>query len=319
MLQSYFKCLIIILMTFGCQAPHSNPLDPDNPNTPLRNIEGYVLTYSLPHQPLNDVEVYFPAQNRVLYTDANGYFEISQLRVHSGWLFFDKSGYHVDSLQINAKTGREALQVYLNAAPAIDSLIFYSTILNRFPDLQILRLTVEAAVSDPDNDVDTVFFNNPLTGRFHPLSYNIPARLYQQTLSMSELGIDSPEAVIGHTFYLYVWDKFERMIRLTGASIERIIKEQIVLDSPGSHTIVSSTPTLKWQPLQVGFPFQYVLQIYTDEIDPQLVWEKRNLAPATFSYKVDEPLPSGDYFWVAWCIDEFQNRSRSKPKSFQVE
>jgi hypothetical protein len=61
------------------------------------------------------------------------------------------------------------------------------------------------------------------------------------------------------------------------------------------------------------------VQVFTAEIIPQLVWEKRQLAAATDSCLVGQSLQPGEYFWVIWALDEFGNRTRSKPASFKVE
>ena len=75
---------------------------------------------------------------------------------------------------------------------------------------------------------------------------------------------------------------------------------------------------MEWRKFAPGFEFRYILQIYTDELDKVLVWQKE-INSNEIQYITDANLPSDDYFWVIWAIDEFENRTRSKPASFIVK
>ncbi|MCB9248128.1 MAG: hypothetical protein H6613_06095 [Ignavibacteriales bacterium] len=59
------------------------------------------------------------------------------------------------------------------------------------------------------------------------------------------------------------------------------------------------------------------MQIYTDEVPAILVWQKEIIS-SEIQYLTDVNLSSGDYFWVIWAIDEFENRTQSKPASFII-
>jgi hypothetical protein len=98
-----------------------------------------------------------------------------------------------------------------------------------------------------------------------------------------------------------------------------VIRQEVVFISPSGNEVTSSQPDLTWQPYTPGFDFYLQLQIFTSEIIPQLVWGRNQVSADSVSYTVDQELPPGEYFWVIWAVDDFGNRTRSKPASFRVE
>lgn len=321
------KILILLMiisgwLNFTCDAPRYNPLDPENPDNKLASISGQVETFSIPHLPIENVDVYWKDGNQLIQTDLTGYFQIINIVPIDGWIHFSKSGYLDDSVYIEWEQNlNQNLNIEFNKRPYLDSLLIYSIIQNRYPNIQVLTLGIEALISDPDNDIDSVYVQNPDLNFNDFLLYNVNKQMYQRTFSMSDLGIVTAEAVIGHEFQIIVKDKLSNRIQLDKMSVKRIIKEQINLISPGSHDVVSSLPTLSWEPLTPGYFLKYNIEIYnTDDVEARLIWQKQGIAQNTSSVQVDQELfASENYFWVIWCIDEFNNRSRSRPKSFEVE
>ncbi|MGH7599760.1 MAG: hypothetical protein ACREOI_25685, partial [bacterium] len=96
---------------------------------------------------------------------------------------------------------------------------------------------------------------------------------------------------------------------------KRVIQDEIEFESPAGDQVVSSMPTFTWKRFRPGFPFTFTLEIFTFE---GLVFQKNALPAENISYTIETPLAPGEYLWVVWCVDEFQNRSRSKPASFIV-
>ena len=316
--------LLIVLIgciCYTCDAPRYNPLDPKNPENHLVLLSGQIETISLPRITINNADVYWQDGDRLIQTDSEGYFRIENIVPNDGWLRFSKMGYLDDSLYIEwSQDSERHVNIYLNNSPQLDSLLIYSIILNRYPNIQVLSLAVEACITDSDNDIDTVYVENHDLNFDNFLFFDVNQQIYKRTFSMSDLGIITAEAVIGHEFHIIVKDKLGNRIPLDKMSVKRIIKEQVNLISPGSHDIVSPTPALNWEPLTPGFTLKYDIEIYTDDIEPQLVWQKRGLAQNTSTIEVDQSLPAPvDYFWIIWAVDEFNNRSRSRPKSFRVE
>ncbi|MBN1406788.1 MAG: carboxypeptidase-like regulatory domain-containing protein [Calditrichaceae bacterium] len=307
---------------YSCDAPRHNPLDPENPDNSLVTLSGQVKTISSPILPLSDVTVFWKEGNILDQTDINGNYQIENISSNDGWLYFSKSGYLTDSIFVEwAKQKSQNFNIELNSTPQLDSLLIYSIIQNRYPNLQVLTLGVESSITDPDNDIDTIYIENPDLSFKNFLLFDPNLQMYKRIFSMSDLGITNAEAVIGHEFHIIVKDAYNHRIYLDKMSIKRIIKDQINLISPGSNEVVSSMPILNWEPLTPGYSLRYNIEIYnTDNLEAELKWSKQGISQSTSSIQVDKALAvSPNYFWVIWCIDEFNNRSRSRPKSFEVE
>ena len=62
-----------------------------------------------------------------------------------------------------------------------------------------------------------------------------------------------------------------------------------------------------------------MIEIFTGEFILEQIYSKSDIPSDSTQWTVEKQLSPGDYHWVIWCIDEFQNRSRSKPASFTVQ
>ncbi len=173
-------------------------------------------------------------------------------------------------------------------------------------------------ITDRDNDIDSVYVENLPLGIKKYLQFNVDERLYEKTWNLYDLNIQSAEQVVGHDFEIFVRDRFGHVISVGRDNVRRIIHEEVKFKSPSSYEVVSATPRLEWFHFDPGFPFQFDVEVYTDEISPERIWVKRGISADSTAVTVDASLPDNDYFWVIWCVDEFHNRSRSKPATFTV-
>ncbi len=325
-LKKYFYTMgaVLLLLPLSCSAPRNNPLDANNPDRKLSGIEGKVLSLSLPHRPIPGAEVQFRLGQRLAFSDASGRFDLPNVHRYNGWLHISKPGFHVDSVYLQWDHNPQWHgEVYLNAMPHVDSLIFYSSLINRYPAIQILELFVKTRISDADKDIDSVLFESPTLNFATVLIYDTMDRFYEREhIPMTQLNVQSAEEIIGHRFRIIVKDSYGHSDSVCTTEIRRIIRDEVQLKSPAGHDTVSTTPTLYWEPITPGYAFTYTVEVRTDEADPQLVWQKAGLSPGTSSVQVDTPLPkspNNNYIWAVWVIDSFGNRARSKFKSFQVQ
>ena len=302
-----------------CDAPRQNPLDPENPDNNLAMISGQVETLS--HLPVSKVNVYWQNDNRYLKTNEQGIFQIENVPPQDGWIHFSKTGFLDDSIYIEwGKDLDRKLNIAFNAKPRLDSLLIYSIIKNKFLNIQELTLNVETIINDPDKDIDTVYVKNPDLDFNSFLRFDFSKQMYRRSFSMSELGIVNVEAVIGHEFQFIVKDEFDHWINLDRMGLKRIIKEQINLESPVGYAIVSSRPTFNWEPINPGYSLTYDIEIYNNDDEQQIIWQKQGISQSTFFIQLDTSLPvSPNYSWAIWCTDEFHNRSRSRVAHFEVE
>ncbi|MGP8322353.1 MAG: hypothetical protein ACT6FE_08580, partial [Methanosarcinaceae archaeon] len=282
------------------------------------------LTLSLPHQPISGVEMGLKNQSLMLHSGADGKFKFENISQQNGWLHYSKNEFHPDSLYIDWTEDKGSFfEIYLNAIPSLDSIIFYSSLINYDWGIQILELYVQAQITDVDNDIDSVFFNSVFLNFNTQLTFDTIDKLFEKKhISMAQLGISSAEELIGHTFNIIVKDHFKRSINIYRTQIQRIIRDEVELKSPISYDTVSTMPTLRWEPVTPGYPFTYSVEIRRGDTDFQLVWSKDNLPSTSLSVEVDVALPTSPisiYKWAVWIIDSFGNRARSKFKTFQVK
>ncbi|MBK8944145.1 MAG: hypothetical protein IPM32_02640 [Ignavibacteriae bacterium] len=322
-MQKNFSILIIIifvsLLTF-CSAPHNNPLDPENPNNEISLIEGFIKSVKIPQIPIKDVKIFWQNGGIITNSDVNGYFKIENLEQKDGWLIIEKSGYSTDSIYVSFNYQRKISQnIFLNAIPIISELKFYSITENKYPSQQIYSIGIKLKINDEENDVDSVFIENSELKINKQLLYNSTKKYYENSITLEDLKITSIDIVIGKEFKLNVMDAESKKFEIGKTNIKRIIKEEISAISPlGKDTVDSPNPILAWNRFKPGFDFRYLIEIYTDEIAPRLIWQS-DVNFEEIQLQTNANLQSGEYFWVIWAIDEFENRTRSKPSSFIVE
>ncbi|MFH1529073.1 MAG: carboxypeptidase-like regulatory domain-containing protein [Bacteroidota bacterium] len=312
----------LALVIYSCNAPHSNPLDPENPDNNFAVLSGTVETETLPREPIEGASIFWMNDNILIKTNQDGKFKIDNLSRKSGWLQVTKMGFSNDSTFITWNEQKViSVNRYLNSIPQIENLKLYTIVLNKFPQNQTFKLTIEADISDREEDVDSVFVENESVDIFYPLS-EIRKNHFERTFVEIDLNILSFDEVIGKEFNIVVKDKFHNQFVIGGTNVKRIIKQEVETISPKNYQdSVSQTPELKWKRFQPGFKFDYFAEIYTDEVQPIKVWESGLISSDSISVKVDQAITGnifGEYFWVIWAADEFENKTRSKPATFIV-
>lgn len=284
-------------------------------------IFGYVKTVALPRRVIPDVKVYWKNQSMITQTDAAGKYQLNNVVQNNGWLYFEKEGYSKDSVfvQFDNQPVKQIDDRFLNANPRLTGLSIYTTVQNRYPDIQIQRLYVQATIADDENDVDTVFVKNNSLNFYKRLIFNPETNKYENNFRTIDLKINSIEDAIGTDFTIIAKDKSGRIFTIGSSNIKRLITQEIIIDSPVNRAVVSGSPTFVWKKFTTGFNFKYAVQVYTDETAPILVWEKKNISKDATEVTCDITLPQGDYYWVVICIDDFGNSSISKPGTFTVK
>ncbi len=284
-------------------------------------IDGFVKTVALPRVPIAGVKVSWKNQNIVVQTSSTGYYKIDNIPKQNGTIYFEKDGYSSDSAVVSwgSQKNYRVDDIFLNAVPRLDYYNIYTTVENRYPDIQLYKLFFEATISDKENDVDSVFIECSDLNFKKQLIYNPSTRNYENNFTTADLNLTSFDNVIGKNFDILVKDRNGRTFNIGSSFVKRIIKQEIAIKSPINQQVVSSTPLLEWYRFTPGFDFKYRIEVYIDEIPKVLIWSKDNISSASVNYTVDQQLPPGNYFWVIWCIDNFKDKGSSKPASFVVQ
>lgn len=308
--------LMAMSLCAACNAPRNNPLDPQNPRSPYVALEGHVQTQSFPRAALTGAAMFWKNGDRLAQTDAQGHFRFENLMPENDWLHIEKSGYKKDSVFVFWEGNKQiALDIFLNAMPAMENLQLSTEILHQYFSNQEARLVVKAEISDRDNDIDSVFVKSEKFGLRKALDYDVDDKSYIATLKLFDLKVNNLEELIGEDFLVVVKDRTADEIVVGKSGVKRVIQDEIEFESPAGDQQVSSTPTFTWKRFRPGFSFTFTLEIFTFE---GLIFQKNGLPAESISYTMETPLAPGEYLWVVWCVDEFQNRSRSKPASFIV-
>lgn len=287
----------------------------------IGSITGTIYTVALPRKPISKTKIFWKNNNILTETDANGNFGIYNVPTQNGFIYFDKTGYSSDSVYVNWN-GKNSVRAegFLNANPQLDSLSIYTIVENRYPDIQRYRLQISAKISDAEiNDIALVYVQNNNLKLNSQLTYNNATRNYERLFELTDLNISSMDEAIGENFNIIVRDQSGKLFNVGSSTIKRIIRQEVTIESPTDRQTTTSKPTLKWKRYLPGFNFKYLIQIYTDEVAPILVWQKENVSKDEIEITPNVTLQPGDYFWVIWVIDDFGDRGRTKPATFIVK
>lgn len=312
-----FLFLILLLISLpACDAPRNNPFDPYNYDSPFVLLEGKI-TSSLDSSPLSDVKVTFLPYKISEYTNSEGIYSFDDFERVDGWVKIEKSGCFSDSAYIEWGDARKkSLSSALCYKPKVNYLLYYSVVQNRMNPQGSDYIFIKTKINELGNEIDSVFMR--CSDQYvKTLGFNISTKYFETTVNAQELGFASLDEIIGKQIQLLITNSngFETLAALM--EIQRVIRSEIELESPSAQDEVYLPINFTWKKYTPGFQFSYLLQIFTNEIEPQLISQKA-FSSSNESYLFGSYLDPGEYFWVLWCIDEFGNRNRSKPQSFTL-
>jgi hypothetical protein len=309
----------LLFLAISCDAPRTNPFDPANPDGTVYYLDGTILSDARTPLPLSGVSVSWNGTGVGIATDNAGKFSLSLAKPLDGWLHFDKQGYVVDSLAIEWNNQREiVVQKKLHALPVVDSVAVWSVVKNKYSGAEY---GLEAHVHVVDEyDIDSIFIVNSELGIRKPLQ-KITSSSFHASYLDYELGLSSLNETIGRILWIVVLEQGNASYTVGSTMITRIIDQEIETISPKNQdTVLTAAPLLRWKRFTPGFTFSYKLEVYTNEPEPKLEWSKTSFSSDSISITVNPSLPvsesNNSFYWVIWCVDEFNNCSRSKPASF---
>ncbi|MEO8398770.1 MAG: hypothetical protein ABI550_03025, partial [Ignavibacteriaceae bacterium] len=261
--------ILIALSIYGCEAPRDNPLDPLNPNNEKKGlIEGTVQSFSLPYKAIEKVRVFWENGNVFVTTDTSGKFIIPNIEPINGILLFEKKGYSSDTINVIwGEAKKRDFTINLNQLPILDSVAIFTSVINSANQAeQSFELTITARINDPDKDIDSVYLSNSILNINKGLDYNLTEKIYQTTLTISDLNISDLEQVIGLYFQINVIDIFNNIYNVGSAKVTRVIKREVKLILPDSSSTVDTLPKFSWEKFIAGYSFKYMLEVFTNDL-----------------------------------------------------
>lgn len=327
-LRSVSILLFAAFAFYSCDAPRLNPLDPENPDyippvvDTVYSIEGNIKTLAAPASAISGVKILWSGENKIITSNESGDFKFENAKKTNGKLYFEHSLYYSDSVDIEWGTQTSiTIQKFLRTIPTVNYLKIYTEVLNSH-SVPSYKIGFDAEISDKDGVVDSVIIYNKDLKIYKSLPRQTFNK-YGANFKISELPLNSIEDAVGREFSLIFVDNQNNRITAAKEKISRIIKQEVVFTAPINGTEVSRTPTMEWIRFTPGFPFRYLIQVYTDETGPVLVFEQDNITSDQISFKLPSAIDNevngtNQYFWVIWCIDEFNNKNRSRQATFTV-
>ena len=288
----------------------------------MPQIEGIIKTVAFPRVALSGVQVYWKNQNIIRDTDKDGKFSFENLNIKSGWLYYSKTGYSSDSIYVNLESQRNvSLELFMNKIPQLDNFSIYTVVTNLFPSRQLYRLYIQTTISDAENDVDSVFVRCTELNINSKLHLNSFSGYYESKFSPGELKLNLLDEGIGKNFEIIVVDKdrSKKPFVVGSSTIKRVIRKDIIFRSPANLEVVKKPTKFIWERFLPGFNFKYMFEIYKNTFPPILVQQWMDISKEEVEFTPDIDLPPGEYVWVIWAVDDFQNRARSLYASFIVQ
>ena len=299
-------------------APRDNPLESGNGLT----IRGKIHTYYAPHLPLEMVPVYLKNLHLFTFSDASGMFEFTHLKPDSYLVITGGANFSRDSVKLYLKKNT-ILNFYLDRLPQFQEIKITSHHqAHWFPveDSYFLQIFVKLTDADGIGDLNLVYFEIPEMSIADTLLPGQNPGEFYFSRNANDFAINHLEELIGKEFLITAQDDAGFSSTTQPVYLARIINESVQLISPiGFQTITSDTIHFQWQAAYLSFPFHYRLEIFqinngvlsTVKMIDQL---PANLPVLDFIHQ----LPSGDYLWRIYIVDEFGNTSSSKEGAFKI-
>jgi hypothetical protein len=318
--------LLLYLYLIGAcapDAPHDNPLDPQN-NPQYNRINGKVYSYYSPHTPLENVSVMLEPGEQRYTTNNDGSFIFSKLQPDRYTVSASKSSYQSEAHEVvfQEYNGLKSVDFYMNALPVITAAELYSEHIDQWWPGEIFRLQISAVIEDRDgaSDIDTVACIIPgLPFSKYFRSSDRPDSFYV-TIDDFELPGGSLYSICAESCYVRIVDKTGADITHGPYFLYRIIEDAPVPQSPTDQQIVTGKPLFVWQ--SIVLPYHFTQEIHLYRLFPgglTLIETIEKMASDVSHYLYQQELQSGSYIWTVAVRDECNNFSRSKEASFIIE
>ncbi len=319
--------IVAILSRCGQNAPHDNPLDPNNPDARF-TVSGQVYNYYPPFTGLGNVQLVLRPLNRSTFSDPSGRFWFTDLKRGEFQIIAQSAGYQPDTLSFVLKQDT-ALIFHLDALPQVDSVAITSHRVGRFfPPEDLLFVEFTAVGKDPDgaNDITDFRFSIPelaIEDTLTPLQILNTTQVRGSVRKMAnELNASSIESIVGKAVFFTIVDKPGSQTISEPHYLFRVIPQIPSVVSPSGLITIPSDSTqigFQWEPISFAFPFTFTVELFRVDLGiGTLVNRVTHIPSGITEIYLPNPGTPGDYFWVVYVVDEFGNSSRSREGAFRI-
>ncbi|MDX1530196.1 MAG: carboxypeptidase regulatory-like domain-containing protein [Rhodothermales bacterium] len=331
-----FLCVLLALALAGClgDAPRENPLDPLADGFRAEGaVTGRVIGAHPPFPPREGVQVRFVPlggagrAELVTRSDAEGRFALSEVAAGEWAIVAEGEAFRADADTVTVVVGEAAeVTLELDALPHVVAQDLRTVHLARWPPFEeLFQLEVEVTVEDPDrpDDVAGAALVVEELGFRAALAEveGAPQGTYAATFDAADLPGGRVQTLLGRSLRVEVEDEDGESALGPPMSLVRVIEQVPQPLSPISlETVGTPTPTLRWRLTQLPFAFTHRVDVFVvagDNVATRLFVEE-GIDPFMTAFTVPDPLPTGEYFWTLWIVDEAGNRSRSREAGFRV-
>ncbi len=316
-----FIYILSLVTLFSCEAPHENPLDPFNGTSQLTHFYGSVVTISFPREKISEALIIWRNENKSVLSDRDGEFSLEISKKVNGWLVCQKEGFFPDSVFIDwGKFSGQEILFSLNQKTTLQDFSMITSVVFFNDSTQSQTMIINVNLADRDKDIDSVALTCGELNFRKELLFNTSTGMWTVSVTPFDFeDIVSFEQAVGKEFDVFVRDYNGREITLIGGGITRVITLMPVLLSPREDETVQVPFTVSWEKYPAQFEFTYKIQIYRNEVPPQLVFEKANIEKSQTEISVENDLPQSNYMCTLEVKDEYGNKVRSKPNAFKIE
>ncbi len=323
-LKKAFLCITWLLIIQSCDAPRENPFDPDADNYRAPYVSTvFIQEKMLPHQGIPGVTLIEKQLQLFGETDASGMVKWQHERIDSITITANRADFFTKTTSFELTGAENTFDVYLNAKPIIESLDFFSKLTNA-PDPfgQVITLTINATVTDPDGtgDIVIIYIQDESDTFKDTLSVeNSFQNSYECTFDLSAISNDlTASSILEHNFRLYVRNPGNDSIVSAPFSIKRVIDYVPILNKPGDGAVETDSILFEWEKIDLDFDFKLNV-VLTPQYSGEEV-RRFNITPAdTTAFVLQETIPDGRYFWQLEIIDNLGNICISDFENFRYE
>lgn len=322
-----YLLIFILSMTFCFNnADRDNPLDPRSKNYQYYGtLQGYVYTFYAPYQPISSAMICLIPGNQTTITNQSGAFSMENILAGNYLIIASYSDYATDTIQVEIRANQTtSIQFNLDGLPQLDSLTLTTGFIHESYPFEPTRLIdCIAKTFDPDGLADLASVSVVIPGiEFKDtLGVSQVVGTYQLRIKESDLPINHLEELLGLPFFIELSDKAGEICRYGPHYLVRIVDEEPKIISPRGSVLVDNQPILKWQSLQLTYPFSFKIEIYAiseDQVLYPAIYTFTGISSNKSEFQINSPLPVGLFLWTISIVDAWGNWSRSNPATFQV-